>query len=148
MISCDRDGRIVFGRFPIARPRPLQPMNQTSDASTVFTPPHCLHQLFQPGSRDYHVARLLQRVQEVRSLVQEDLQEIVEPLRTLADKAALLSREQQVQQRAAEEDYQQAVQVIDQALARLLRHFPAEMAVLQQAGLGEKDMACSGSGRG
>ncbi len=35
MIVCDRDGRIVFGCFPTARPRPLQPMNQASDASLI-----------------------------------------------------------------------------------------------------------------
>ncbi|MBE3561551.1 MAG: hypothetical protein IMW89_20370 [Ktedonobacteraceae bacterium] len=44
-----------------------------------------------------------------------------------------LSPERQAQWHTAELDYQQAREVIDQALARILRHFPTEGAILHQA---------------
>lgn len=132
----DLEGRILFRRPLVAQPH----SNQPAEASVKTSPPRSPHQIFQTGSWEYRVARLMQRVQEIRCLLYEDLQELVEPLRTLTDGKS--TSEQQERQRAIEEDYQQAAQVIDLALLSLLRHFLTEMPILQQAGFfAELDMA-------
>ncbi len=130
----------VEGRISFHRPLMTQlHSNQPAEASVKPSPPRSPCQIFQTGSWEYRVARLTQRVREIRCLLHEDLQELVEPLSTLTDEKS--TSEQQERRRALEKDYQQAAQGIDLALLRLLRHFFTEIPILQQAGFfAELDM--------
>lgn len=133
MVYLGVDGRIYFGSPPSAIPL-SKPMRQipTNSQPAIALSPRSLHRLCTPGSWEYNVARFLQRVQDAQELLHEDLQEISEPLATLATQQLTLSAEQHAVVCAVEQDYQQASQVIDQALVRILQHFPTEIAVLAQ----------------
>ena len=133
MMYLDLDGRIYIGRPPSAIPVSTSSIHTPIGISTlVALPIKSLPHLFLIGSWEYKVARLLERVQATQELFYEDWEEIAEPLKTLIEHEEL-SDEQHTAVQAAKEDYQQAIHVIDQALTRILEHFPGEMlAMLRQ----------------
>jgi hypothetical protein len=133
MVYLSVDGRIYFGSPPSTIPLSKSMRHIPTDPQpAIDLPTRSLHHLCTPGSWEYNVARLLQRVQEARELLHEDLQEISEPLTTLVAHQFALLPEQHAVVLAVEQDYQQACQMIDQVLAHMLQHFPTEIAILAQ----------------
>ena len=69
------------------------------------------------------IARLRHRVQEVRMLILEDMQDLQEPLDALSNERGILSSQETMQLEKAKAAYEQAIQECGLALANILEPF-------------------------
>lgn len=117
----DLEGQILVAGKPISAVS--QKLQTCSVIQTPASSPiHNVRQSF-PTRWQVKVAKLRQRVQEVRMLILEDIQDLQEPLDALSNERGILSSQETMQLEKATAAYEQAIQECGLALANILEPF-------------------------
>jgi hypothetical protein len=124
----DLDGHIIVGGKSYLTSLPMPSGKNGATGSSIQDTLQDLSSIYSLTTWERKVTRLCQRVQEVNVLIQEDLQEILEPLCALGN-MDMLSSEQATQLQAALVSYERICLECEYALNDILLPFHETIAL-------------------